>query len=67
VIAPSRVRTGLSQDDAYQKVRRRAAAGIETKIGNHTFRGNGITTLIKNGGTLEKARDMANHADTRTT
>jgi site-specific recombinase XerD len=58
----------MSQDDAYRMVRRRAAdAGIATKIGNHTFRGTGITTYLKNGGTLEKARDMANHADTRTT
>ena len=44
-----------------------AAAGIATRIGNHTMRGTGITTYLKNGGTLEKARDMANHADTRTT
>jgi hypothetical protein len=31
------------------------------------MRGTGITAYLKNGGTLEKARDMANHADTRTT
>jgi integrase/recombinase XerC len=49
-------------------IRRRAAAsGIETKIGNHTFRATGITTYLKNGGTLEKAAAMANHASTRTT
>jgi integrase len=47
--------------------RRRAAAGIETKIGNHTFRATGITAYLKNGGTLEKAAAMANHASTRTT
>ena len=49
-------------------IRRRAAAvDIETKIGNHTFRATGITAYLKNGGTLEKAAVMANHASTRTT
>jgi integrase len=48
-------------------IRRRAeAAEIETKIGNHTFRATGITAYL-NGGTLEKAAAMANHAPTRTT
>ena len=61
-------RSPMAQGDAYAMVRRRACkAGIATKIGNHTFRGTGITTYLQNGGTLEKARDMANHADTRTT
>jgi len=49
-------------------VRRRAvAAGIATRIGNHTFRATGITAYLKNGGTLENATLMANHASTRTT
>jgi integrase len=48
--------------------RRRAAdAGIDTKVGNHTFRATGITAYLKNGGTLENAAAMANHASTRTT
>lgn len=47
--------------------RRAAAAEIATKIGNHTFRATGITAYLKNGGTLEKAAAMANHASTRTT
>ena len=47
--------------------RRAAAADIMTKIGNHTFRATGITAYLKNGGTLEKAAAMANHASTRTT
>jgi hypothetical protein len=35
-------------------IRRRAkAAGIQTKIGNDTFRATGITTYLKNGGKLE--------------
>jgi len=45
----------------------RAAAGVEAKIGNHSFRATGITAYLKNGGTLEKAASMANHASTRTT
>jgi site-specific recombinase XerD len=47
--------------------RRAAAAGIATRIGNHSFRATGITTYLKNGGTLENAAAMANHASTRTT
>ncbi len=31
------------------------------------MRGTGITTYLKNGGTLEKAANMANHSSTRTT
>jgi site-specific recombinase XerD len=60
--------TPLPQANAYAMIRRRAAtAGIETKIGNHSFRATGITAYLKNGGTLEKAAAMANHASTRTT
>jgi integrase/recombinase XerC len=44
-----------------------AAAGIATKLGNQSFRVKGITPYLKNGGTLEKAAAMANHASTRTT
>lgn len=40
--------------------RRAAAAGIATKLGNHSFRATGITAYLKNGGTLEKAAQMAN-------
>ena len=32
-----------------------------------SFRATGITAYLKNGGTLEKAAFMANHASTRTT
>jgi site-specific recombinase XerD len=60
--------TPLPQANAYAMVRRRAAAaGIATTIGNHTFRATGITAYLKNGGTLENAAAMANHASTRTT
>jgi site-specific recombinase XerD len=58
----------LPQANAWAMVnRRRLRAGIGTKIGNHTFRATGVTAYLKNGGTLEKAAQMANHASTRTT
>ena len=61
-------RTVLPRRNAYAMIRRRpAAAGIETKLGNHSFRATGITAYLMNGGTLEKAAAMANHASTRTT
>jgi integrase len=61
-------RTVLPQANAYAMIRRRAAAaGIATRLGIHSFRATGITTYLKNGGTLEKAAAMANHASTRTT
>ena len=60
--------TPLPQANAYAMIGRRArAARIATKVGNHTFRATGITAYLKNGGTLEKAAAMANHATTRTT
>src|SRR3954454_8446257 len=34
---------------------------------DHTFRASGITAYLENGGTLEKAAMIANHASTRTT
>jgi integrase len=61
-------RIPLPRANAYAMVRRRAAeAGIKARIGNHSFRATGITAYLKNGGTLEKAASMANHASTRTT
>ena len=60
--------TPLPQANAFQMVRRRAeAAGIKRAIGNHSFRATGITAYLQDGGTLEKAAKMANHASTRTT
>jgi integrase/recombinase XerD len=58
----------LSQPDAYRVVQRRAkAAGIETRIGNHTFHATGITAYLKNSGKLEVAQHIANHESPRTT
>ncbi|MCZ8271520.1 MAG: tyrosine-type recombinase/integrase [Beijerinckiaceae bacterium] len=60
--------TPLPQANAWAMINRRArAAGIKTRIGNHTFRATGITAYLKNGGTLEKAAAIANHSSTRTT
>ena len=61
-------RTRMTRRDVYEMVRRRAkSAGIETAIGCHTFRATGITNYLVNGGTLEKAQQLANHESARTT
>jgi integrase len=61
-------RSPMLQSDAYRAIRRRArSASVVTKIGNHSFRATGIAAYLKNGGVLEKAAAMANHASTRTT
>src|SRR5471032_1751244 len=61
-------RSPLPQSNAYRMIQRRTKrAGIGTKVGNHSFRATGITAYLKNGGTLEIAASMANHASTRTT
>lgn len=58
----------MTQPDAYRMIGRRAiAAGIRTKIGNHSFRATGITEYLRNGGKLEIAQQMANHESARTT
>jgi site-specific recombinase XerD len=58
----------LYQQNAHDIIRRRAkAAGIETLIGNHTFRATGITAYLKNSGKLEVAQQIANHESPRTT
>jgi site-specific recombinase XerD len=56
------------QRNAYMMIQRRSkSAGIIPRMGNDTFRATGVTAYLKNGGTLEKAAQMANHASTRTT
>jgi integrase/recombinase XerC len=61
-------RTVPPQANDYAMIgRRAAAAGIKTRLGNHSFRATGITAILKNGRTLEKAAAMANQALTRTT
>lgn len=58
----------LRSADAWAMVQRRAkAAGIETAVGCHSFRATGITVYLTNGGTLEKAQQMAAHESAKTT
>ena len=72
----------LHRVEAWYMVQRRAyAAGFgskpkegekvnkrkKTNVLNHTFRATGITSYLENGGTLERARAMANHSSSRTT
>jgi integrase/recombinase XerC len=44
-----------------------ATADLANKFDNHSFRTTGITAYLENGGTLEKAGTMPNHALARTT
>jgi integrase/recombinase XerD len=58
----------MRQEDVFRMIRKRAAAaGVKTAIGCHSFRALGITTYLENGGTLEKAQQMAAHESPRTT
>ena len=58
----------MTDGNAREMINRRAvAAGITTRISNHSFRASGITNYLENGGVLEKAAAMAAHASTRTT
>jgi site-specific recombinase XerD len=54
--------------DVWRMIRRRAlAAGIDAEMCCHTFRATGITAYLGNGGALENAQAMADHASPRTT
>lgn len=58
----------MSRHDALRMVKRRAkSAGLPEHSCNHTFRATGITVYLKNGGTLEKAQEIAAHESPRTT
>jgi integrase/recombinase XerD len=58
----------VGRTDVWYMVQRRAAdAGLETKIGCHTFRATGITDYLTNGGKLEIAQRMAGHSNAKTT
>jgi site-specific recombinase XerD len=55
-------KNAMTPKDAWGMVRRRARdAGLETRTGCHTFRATGITNYLENGGSLEKAQQMAAH------
>lgn len=59
---------GMTRQLIWAVVKRRARfAGLPPEICCHTFRATGITTYLKNGGTLEKAQYMAGHQSSRTT
>jgi integrase/recombinase XerD len=58
----------MSRVDAWYMVRRRAQdAGLETAIGNHSFRAIGITDYLENGGDINIAKRMAGHSNIKTT
>src|ERR1700693_4987243 len=49
--------------DVWRMIRRRAEkAGIDADMCCHTFRATGLTNFLANGGTLENAQAMADHA-----
>jgi integrase len=58
----------LSRREALAMIKRRArAAGLDGRVCNHTFRATGITNYLENGGTVEKAQQIAGHESPRTT
>lgn len=58
----------MHRNDALRMIKRRAIhAAVSPRICCHTFRATGITEYMRNGGTLEKAQQMAAHASSRTT
>ena len=59
----------LNRTEAWYMVRRRAkAAGLDTAVCNHTFRGTGITAYLEHpDAKLEEAQKMAAHSDPKTT
>ena len=58
----------MKRENVFHMIRRRAKdAEINTRISCHSFRASGITTYLKNGGTLERAQAIAAHESTRTT
>ena len=58
----------MNRKEALAMIKRRVkAAGLSTRICNHSFRATGITTFLLNGGTIEKARAIAGHESPKTT
>lgn len=58
----------MSRVDAWYMVQRRSKdAGVETAIGNHSFRAIGITDYLENGGDINIAKRMAGHSNIKTT
>jgi integrase/recombinase XerD len=70
--APRKSRTliqhALRRNNALDMVKRRArAAGLSERVCCHTFRATGITAYLENGGTIEKAQQIAAHESPKTT
>lgn len=58
----------MTRNDALRMIKRRAlAAGLPYSTCCHTFRATGITTYLENGGSIEKAQQIAAHESPRTT
>ena len=58
----------MHRNDVLRMIKRRAKrAGIESRIGCHTFRATGITAYLSNGGSVEHAQRIANHDSIRST
>lgn len=54
--------------DVYRMIAKRAkAARLSVAVCCHTFRATGITAYLENGGTIEKAQQIAAHESPRTT
>ncbi|MGZ3471610.1 MAG: tyrosine-type recombinase/integrase [Isosphaeraceae bacterium] len=57
----------LRRNNALDMIKQRAlAAGLSPKVCCHTFRATGITAYLDNGGTIEKAQQIAAHESPRT-
>ncbi|MEX1127734.1 MAG: tyrosine-type recombinase/integrase [Vicinamibacterales bacterium] len=60
--------SAMTRTDALRMIKRRAfAAGLPRSTCCHTFRATGITAYLSNGGTIEKAQQIAAHESIRTT
>ena len=58
----------MDPNDALRMIKGRAeAAGLSPSVCCHTFRATGITAYLENGGTIEKAQQIAAHESPKTT
>ena len=58
----------MDPNDALRMIKRRAGeAGLSPEVCCHTFRATGITAYLENGGTIEKAQQIAAHESPKTT
>lgn len=58
----------MRRGDVLRMIKRRARrAGIVSRVCCHTMRATGITSYLANGGTIEHAKNIANHESIRTT